>query len=310
MSTVSVGQTLSPVTTAGGLYPVLDQQIIQLTMPYYKARQLMVTKSIAGQPGNTYVFARQTGLRTAVFSEIAPGAFVPMDSTPYGYSGVTVYKIAEGFIITRELIEDTYLPVVQDHMTRFANRAMNKIDLDCWKAIIAGASTSTAATGNSLGATGTTFGAYRNGAIGQQDVVQRETDITKINYFPDIMGVNPIQEQDLAMLPMFAQAFSYGEPIAVKTGFLENEPNLPTYGLQHVMTNNVPAGTAVVLASAARNPQAQYGPGMFFVEKRPMTTATEDVPARDAQAVYFTSRYAPSIQIGGVISLVTGLATT
>ena len=310
MSSVSVGQTLSPVTTAGGLYPVLDQQIIQLTMPYYRARSLMVTKSIAGSPGNTYVFARQTGLRTGVFSEIAPGAFVPMDSTPYGYSGVTVYKIAEGFIVTRELIEDTYLPVVQDHMTRFANRAMNKIDNDCWKAIIAGASTSTAATGNSLGATGTLFGAYRNGAIGQQDVVQRQTDITKINYFPDFLGVNPIQEQDLVMLPMFAQAFAYGEPI-VKTGALDNEPNIPLYGVRPLMTNNVPAGVAVVLASGSpRNAQGQYGPGLFFVEKRPLTTATEDVPARDAQAVYFTARYAPSIQLGGVISLVTGLATS
>jgi len=310
MSSVSVGLALSPVTTAGGLYPQLDQQIIQLTMPYMRARSLAVTKSMVGTAGNTYVFTRQTGLRTAVFSEIAPGAFVPMDSTPYGFSGVTVFKIADGFIVTRELIEDTYLPVIQDHMIRFGIRAANKIDLDCWKAWINGAGTSTAATGNSLGATGVVFGAYRAGAIGQQDVVQRITDITKINYFPDHVGVNPIQEQDLFVLPMFAHAFEYGAPI-VKTGILENEPATPTYGISQIVTNNVPAGTAVVLASGSpKTALNQYAPGLFFVEKRPLTTATEDVPARDAQAVYFTARYAPSVQISGVISLVTGLAVT
>lgn len=309
MSSVSVGQTLSPVTTAGGLYPQLDQQIIQLTMPYYKARDLAATRSMAGMPGNTYVFARQSGSRSAVFSEIAPGSFVPMDSTPYAFSGVTVYKIAEGFIVTRELIEDTYLPVVQDHMTRFANRALNKQDNDGWKAYIAGATTSTAATGNSLGSTGTAFGAYRSGAIGQYDITARIADITKINYFPDYIGLNPIQMQDVYVLPMFSLQFFYGEPV-IKSGTLENEPALPTYGIKPIQTNNVPAGTAVVVASAGRNAQGQYGQGIFFVEKRPFTTATEDVPSRDAQAVYFTARYAYSVQVGGVISLVTGLATS
>ncbi len=311
MSSVSVGQTLSAVTTAGGLYPQLAQQIIQLTMPYMPFRGLCAQVSMVGSAGNTYVWPRQTGQRTAVFSEIAPGAFVPLDSTPYGFSGVTVYMIGDGFLVTRELIEDTYLPVIQDHLVRFGIRAANKVDNDVVKTIIAGASNSTAASGNSLGATGTTFAAYRNGAIGQQDIViNGELPIQKINYFPDSYCVNPVQEADTFMLPMFTQAFAYGEPI-VKSGALENEPNAPVYALKPIVTNNVPAGTAIVLASGSnpRTTLGQYAPGLFFVEKRPLTTATEDVPAADGQAVYFTARYAASVQIGGTISLITGLAT-
>ena len=311
MSSISVGLTLAPVVTAGGLYPQLDQQIIQTTMPYMPNRALCAAKSMVGSAGNTYVWARQAGSRSAIFSEIAPGAFIPLDSTPYHFCGATVYKIAEGFLVTRELIEDTYLPIIQDNMVRFGIRAANKIDLDCVNSFLLGAGTSTAATGNSLGATGVLFGAYRAGAIGQEDIVLRETDVWKINYFPDVLEVNPITEQDLFMLPMFNQQFSYGTPI-VRTGVLENEPNAPTYALRTIVTNNMPAGTAMVLASGAnpRTALGQYAPGIFFVEKRPLTTATADVPERDGQAVYFTARYTPSVQVGGVISLITGLAVT
>jgi hypothetical protein len=139
MSSVSVGQTLSAVTTAGGLYPQLDQAIIQLTMPFAYARNFCVLRSMAGSPGNTMTFARQTGSRSIGLSEIAPGAMIPMDSTPYGYSAVTVYKIGEGFVVTRELVEDTYLPVIQDHMVRFGVRAAYKMDKDIWTSIINGA---------------------------------------------------------------------------------------------------------------------------------------------------------------------------
>jgi len=312
MSSVSVGQTLSAVTTAGGLYPQLDQQIIQLTMPYMPFRGLCAQKSMVGSAGNTFVWARQTGQRTAVFSEVAESAYIPLDSTPYGYSGVTVYKIGEGFLVSRELIEDTYLPVVQDHMVRFGIRAANKVDNDVVKTLIAGATNTAAASGSSLGATGTTFAAYRTGAIGQQDIVINGIlPITKINYFPDTAALNPIQEADLFMLPMFTEQWQYGEAI-VRSGFLENEPNHPPYGVQPVISNNVPAGTAIVLASGSnpRTTLGQYAPGIFFVEKRPLTTATEDVPAADGQAVYFSARYAANVQVGGVISLITGLATS
>lgn len=295
------------------MYPQLDQQIIQLTMPFQFARQFAVTRSMAGQPGNTYVFPKQSGLRSAVFSEIGEGAFMPMDSTPYSYNGATVYKIAEGFIVSRELLEDTPLPIVQDHMVRFGIRAANKMDKDIWGAIIAGAGTSTAATGYTLGATGTIFGAYRTGAIGQEDVNLRIADITQVNYLPDYMGLHPINEMDLYMLPTFSQAFAYGagHPLAVREGVISPTPPMPVQGLTPVVSTNVPAGTTVVLSSAmAQNVLRQYAPGIFFIEKRPLTTATEDVPSRDAQAVYFTARYTPSIQVASVISLVTGLATS
>ena len=309
---VTLGQTLAPVTTAGGLYPQLDQQIIQLTMPYMPFRGLCAQKSMVGSAGNTFVWARQTGQRTAIMSEIAEGAYIPLDSTPYGYSGVTVYKIGDGFLVSRELIEDTYLPVIQDHLVRFGIRSANKVDNDVVRTLIGGASTTNAATGNSLGATGTTFSAYRAGAIGQQDVVIGGIlPITKINYFPDTVALNPIQEADLFMLPMFTEQWQYGEAI-VRSGFLENEPNHPAYGVQPVISNNVTAGTALVLASGSnpRTTLGQYAPGIFFVEKRPLTTATEDVPGLDGQAVYFTARYAANVQVGGVISLITGLATS
>lgn len=294
------------------MYPQLDQQIIQLTMPYMPFRGLCAQKSMVGTAGNTFVWARQTGQRSAIFSEVAESAYIPLDSTPYGYSGVTVYKIGEGFLVSRELIEDTYLPVIQDHLVRYGIRAANKVDNDVVRTLVGSAGTITAASGSSLGATGTTFGAYRSGAIGQQDIViSGELPITKINYFPDTAALNPIQEADLFMLPMFTEQWQYGEAI-VRSGFLENEPDHPAYGVQPVISNNVPAGTALVIASGSnpRTTLGQYAPGFFFVEKRPLTTATEDVPSLDGQGVWFSARYATSVQVGGVISAITGLATS
>jgi len=310
MSSISTGLALSAVTTAGGLYPALDQAIIQLTMPFMYARNFCVTRSLAGMPGNTYVFPRQSGSRTAVMAEISPGSLIGMDSTPYSYSAVTVYKIAQGFLVTRELIEDTFLPVVQDHMVRFAVRAANKIDLDVWKAIINNAGNTFVGTGTSMGATGTSFSAYRSGAIGQYDVMHGIELIKSYNYFPDYIGLNPVQEQDLYILPMFSLLWQYGTAV-VQQGSLTSTPNLPLYGPKPVVSNNVPAGTAVILASGnAPNPLNQYAPQLFFVEKRPLQTMTESVPGRDAEAVYFTARYSPSVQGGGyVVATVTGLST-
>jgi hypothetical protein len=111
---------------------------------------------------------------------------------------------------------------------------------------------------------------------------------------------------------MFNQAWQYGSPL-VREGLQlgAGTPNTPVYNTTPIISNSVPAGTSVVLASAmSKNVLGQYAPGIFLVEKRPLTTDQERLPARDAQAVYFTARYAPTVQVGGVISLITGLATS
>lgn len=314
MSSVSVAQTLSPVTTAGGLYPILSPAIIQLTMPFAYARNMCAPINIAGQPGNTHVWPRQTGSRSMGLAEIAPGALIPMDSTPYGYAGATVFKVAEGFIVTRELIEDTFLPVIQDHMIRFGMRARYKEDKDCLVTFINGASNSNAAVGTSVGATGTVFNAWRTGAIGQADyVINGQLPIGKVNYIPDFVFVNPIQYADTLMLPMFTQQWQYGQAIVRDSGsrVAEGMPNLPLYKITPIQSNAVPAGTVIMLASKnAENPNNQYAPGLFFVEKRPLTVEQEKIPGRDAQAVYFSARYTPSVQKGELLALITGLGTS
>jgi len=141
-------EILSPVTTAGLLYPALHTLVVQIAMPNENEEEEslfsgnMVSRSFF-QPytltaSNSITFPKQSGSPGAVVDEVAEGAGIPLDVTAYSSTNVVPKKnvknifrqIGHGFVITREMIEDSLIPIQQDQLVRASLRVANKIDRD------------------------------------------------------------------------------------------------------------------------------------------------------------------------------------
>ena len=97
---------------------------IDLGKPPKSGKQYSLTAS------NSITFPKQNGETAAVVQKVAEGVEIPLDVTAYTSVNVVPYKIAHGFIITKEMIEDSLIPIQQDQLVRSALRFANKIDRD------------------------------------------------------------------------------------------------------------------------------------------------------------------------------------
>jgi hypothetical protein len=287
------------VDTGAIAYPALHKKIIELTMPALVVKRLFPEFPLVA--GKTATFVKQAGSRSAGISEITEGAEIPMDYTPYSTVTVTPYKKGLRERITRENIEDLYIPVIEDQLRRLARRMAYTIDRDCWSVIDAATGGTSAGTGVSLGATGTEF--TITGGIGTKDILWAEAKIASYNFIADSLLVNPINARDLKYLPQFSLYAQYGEAV-VQSGAIGT-----VYGLNLYVSNVVSAGCAYV-ASTGQNLSASYAPMGMFVIKRPLMSDVELKKEFDAVDVSLTTRYAPVVLNGECISRITGLATT
>lgn len=287
------------VDTGAIAYPSLHKKIIELTMPALVVKKLFPEFPLVA--GKTATFVKQSGSRSAGISEIAEGTEIPMDFTPYSTVTITPYKKGLRERISRENIEDLYIPVIEDQLRRLARRMAYQIDKDCQTVIDSGASSTSAGTGVSLGATGTEF--TITGGIGTKDILWAEAKIASYNFVADSLLVHPVNARDLKYLPQFSLSAQYGEAV-VQTGAIGT-----VYGLNLYVSSVVPAGTAYVL-STGQNLSAAYAPMGMFVIKRPLMSDVEIKKEFDAVDVTLTTRYAPVVLCGECISKITGLATS
>ena len=144
-----VRDALSWVDTGAVQYPALHKKIVELTMPNLVVKRLLPEFPLVA--GKTAAFVKQSGSRSATISEVAEGAELPMDFTPYTTVTVTPYKKALRERISRENIEDLYIPVIEDQLRRLARRMAYTIDNDCMTVIANAAGWSSAGTGNPWG---------------------------------------------------------------------------------------------------------------------------------------------------------------
>jgi hypothetical protein len=287
------------VDTGAIAYPSLHKKIIELTMPALVVKKLFPEFPLVA--GKTATFVKQSGSRSAAISEISEGAEIPMDFTPYTTVTVTPYKKGLRERVSRENIEDLYIPVIEDQLRRLARRMAYTIDKDCMTVIDLAAGWSSAGTGVSLGATGTEF--TITGGIGTKDILKAEAAVAAYNFVADTLLVNPVNARDLKYLPQFSLAMQYGEPV-IQTGAIGT-----VYGLNLYVSNVVSAGTAYVL-STGQNLSASYAPMGMFVIKRPLMSDMEMKKEFDSIDVTLTTRYAPVVLNGECIARLTGLATT
>jgi hypothetical protein len=192
--------------------------------------------------------------------------------------------------------------VIEQQLRRLARRTAYQIDLDCMNVIANAAATTSAGSGISMGATGTTFTV--TGGIGTKDILYAEAAINSYNFIADSIICNPIQARDLKFLPQFTLSSFYGEtPIAF------NGSVGKVYGLDLYVTNVCSAGTAYIL-STGQNLSASYAPIGFFCIKRPLMTEVDPKKEFDSVDIELTTRYAPVVLNGQCISQITGLNTS
>jgi hypothetical protein len=130
------------------------------------------------------------------------------------------------------------------------------IDSDCLTVIANSAGFSIAATGKTMGATGTEITIANT--IGSKDVLAAETKIKSANFIPDGLLMNPINTRDLKYLPTFTLYSQYGDPV------VQNGAMGKVYGYDIYESNVVPAGTAYMV-STGKNLSASYAPMGYFV---------------------------------------------
>lgn len=290
---------LTWVDTGAIAYPALHKKIIELTMPALVVKQLFPEFPLVA--GKTATFVKQSGSRSAAISEIAEGSEVPMDFTPYSTVTVTPYKKGQRQRVSRENIEDLYIPVIEDQLRRLARRMAYTIDKDCMTVIDLAAGSTSAGSGTSLGATGTEF--TISGGLGTKDILNAKAKIESYSFIPDNILLNPINARDVMYLPQFSLHMQYGETV-MQSGLIGY-----IYGMAVKVSPVVNVGNAYILSSG-QNLSAAYAPMGFFVIKRPLLTDIDVKKEFDAVDVSLTTRYSPVVTCGEAIFKVTGLAST
>jgi hypothetical protein len=240
------------VDTGAVAYPSLHKKIIELTMPSLVVKKLLPEFPLVA--GRTATFVKQSGSRAAAISEVTEGAELPMDFTPYTTITITPYKKGLRERVSRENIEDLYIPVIEDQLRRLARRMAYTIDKDCMTVIDSAAASSSAGTGTSLSATGTEF--TITGGLGTKDILKAKACIEGYNFVPDTILLNPVNARDVYYLPQFTLYAYYGEEV-IQSGAIGK-----IYGMNVYVSTVVSAGTAYILStggnlSAAYAPQSQ-----------------------------------------------------
>jgi hypothetical protein len=252
-----VESALNYVDTGGIAYPALHKMILELAMPMLVVKKLFPEFPLV--TGRTATFVKEFGSRSAGISQVGEGAEIMMDFTPLATVAVTPYKKGLRERISRENIEDLYIPVIEGQLRRLARRMAYTIDKDCQTVIDSAAATSNAATGTSLSSTGSTFTIANT--IGTKDLLTAKAAIEGFNLFPDNLMLNPVNARDVMFLPQFSLYAEYGKPeTALQKGFIGS-----IYGMAVNISNVIPAGTAYVI-STGQNASAAYSPMGFFVK--------------------------------------------
>jgi hypothetical protein len=301
-------EILSPVTTAGMLYPALHQLILQIAMPNMVTRQFYQQYTLTAS--NSITFSKQSGSPGAVVDEVSEGSEIPLDVTPYTSTTVVPKKVGHGFVITREFIEDSAIPVQQDQIVRSSMRVANKIDKDCVAALQAGASGSVTATGKTLATNGTEFVLSGSGGpgIGMYDIIDAISMVEANNYIPDTLLVHPYQKKFITKLPHFTALMYYGSPLLAEGMMAVPGKFGDILGLDAFASTNCPTGSAFVLSRGrTTNILGQYSPMGFFVERRPLTTAVKALEERDSIGVYITTRYGVVVLKGETAAAINGI---
>ncbi len=295
------------------VYPGLSQMIVEYAMPAQIFRQLYVHYPSMGRQSVT-IPTEGTPANSAaiVASRVGEGDELPLNILPVTSSTVTVYKIGEGYQVTREMILFQQVPIIQQRLKRLGITIGNTIDFDCAATVDAAA----AAGSNTNAVVGKTKGLDNTivaeaGTLGQYDIVDAMVRMMNHNLFADTLVVNPKGAGHIKKLPQFSSQMNYGTP-RYEHGEVGEVEGLRVLVSRHTgaqTAHTVTDGIAYVMTgteTTAPNPLGQYTPMGYYVEALPIQTMVHDNPRRDAYEVYAESMFAPVVVTPNGIERLTG----
>ena len=106
-----VRDALTFVDTGGVAYPALHKK--NRGALHACARRQEAAPDFPLVAGKTATFIKENGSRAAAISQVGEGAEIQMDFTPYTTITITPYKKGLRERISRENIEDLYIPVIE-----------------------------------------------------------------------------------------------------------------------------------------------------------------------------------------------------
>ena len=300
-----VQDAVSFVDTGGVEYPQLYQQVIELTEPAIKLKQLLIDDPIL--VGRTATYIKEQGTRATAITQTAEGTEIPMDFTQLGYVTVTPYKVAIRERISRENLEDLRPVIIQSQLRRLARRMAYTVDKDVETTINSGAGNTFATTGTTIAYTGASVTIAST--IGVNDITQAKYLLENNSVIADSFLLNPIQANDLSRLPQFASQDIFGKSVYKEGLGWEKNATDGVFGLKFYISPVVRAGTSYIL-STGQNLSAAYSPLGFFSLKRPLMVDVDFKKDYDSFDVVSSMRYSPVITYGDSIVSITGGRTS
>jgi hypothetical protein len=292
---------------AGDLqYPGLSQMIVEYAMPAQIFRQLYVHYPSMGRQSVTIPKESDPANTSAIVaSRVGEGDELPLNILPVTSSTVSVYKVGEGYQVTREMILFQQVPIIQQRLKRLGITIGNTIDYDCAVLVEAavsglGATYTNAVSGKTKGSDNTI--AAEAGTLGQYDIVDATVRMMNFNLFADTIVTSPVGAGQLRKLPQFSSQLNYGTP-RYEHGELGEVEGLRVLVSRHVgakadhtiVSPNVLAYVMTGTETTAPNPLGQYTPMGYYVEALPIQTMVHDNPRRDSYEVYAESMFAPVV---------------
>lgn len=283
------------------MYPGLSQMIVEYAMPAQLFRQLFIHYPSMGRQSVT-IPKEDTPANSAaiVASRVGEGDELPLNILPVTSSTVSVYKVGEGYQVTREMILFQQVPIIQQRLKRLGITLGNTIDFDCAVTVDAGGVTNGSTTvGGKTKGMDNTIAAEAN-TIGQYDIVDATVRMMNNNLFADTLVVNPKGAGYIRKLPQFSSQLNYGTP-RYEHGELGEVEGLRVLVSRHTgaqAAHTVTDGIAYIMTgteTTAPNPLGQYTPMGYYVEALPIQTMVHDNPRRDSYEVYAESMFAPVV---------------
>lgn len=296
------------------MYPGLSQMIVEYAMPAQIFRQMYVHYPSMGRQSVT-IPKEDTPANTSaiVASRVGEGDELPLNILPVTSSTVSVYKVGEGYQVTREMILFQQVPVIQQRLKRLGITIGNTIDFDCATVVETSAESSadytSVTTGKTKGMDNTI--AAEAGTLGQYDIVDATVEMMNFNLFADTLVVNPTAAGHIRKLPQFSALQNYGTP-RYEHGEIGEVEGLRVLISRHVGAQAAHTIHAHSLAyvmtgteTTAPNPLGQYTPMGYYVEALPIQTMVHDNPRRDSYEVYAESMFAPVVVNAKCIQAIT-----
>ena len=302
----TVQELVDTETTTAGIADITPEvwsdELEAAAQPLRVARNFIkVNMDLLNKPGDIVHIMKSGTLIASTATEAT--AITPQAMDGYSTVDLTPAEIGAGVAISRDVVEEVKVDILKDATLQLAEALATKEDTDIYVAmdvsgptiLYGGDATScaTLAAGDKI-----TTDLFANAV----------SDVRGNNYKPDVLFINPVQENVFLKDGQFVNASEYGGDTIVKNG------EIGTYlGVKVVSSTQVIAYAATATDPADSTSWAVDGHSAYMVDsshaavmavKRNATIETEYNPSTRMHEIYATMKYDADILNDGAVCLI------